>query len=75
MRPGRSSVTEDLRGDAERLRIRCVPEAKRRGATVLLGASLKRKTRRDSVFGCVPAATGHSAAEDEVRTCLKAFIG
>ena len=42
VRPGRSSVTGDLRGDAGQTRFRCVPVVKRRGAIVSLGASFEQ---------------------------------
>ena len=64
---GRREVLGDLRADAERIWFRCVPEVKRRGAIVLLGASLSRRTRRDCFVGCVPEVKMRSVVEGTVR--------
>ena len=53
VRPGRSSVTGDLRGDAERSRFRCVSEAKGRGAIVFLDAPLKQQNAEQLKEQCV----------------------
>ena len=45
----------------------CVPSVKRRGAIVYLSASLRKKTRRDSVVECVPGAKGRRAVAGTVR--------
>ena len=45
----------------------CVPPVKRRGAIVYLSASLRKKTRRDSVVECVPGAKGRRAVAGTVR--------
>ena len=45
------------------------PEVKRRGAIILLDASLRQRTRRDIVFGCVPVAKSRGAVEVTVRRC------
>ena len=72
VRLGRRSVAGDLRGDAERSRLRCVSEAKgrgaivflvrpcskRRGAIVFLDASLKQQNAEQLKEQCV--GTQHS---------------
>jgi len=64
---GRRAVLGDLRADAERTWFRRVPEVKGRDAIVLLGASLRQRTRRDIVFGCVPVAKRRGEVEATVR--------